>query len=283
MKIAVASGKGGTGKTSLSVALALSADGPVKLLDCDVEEPNCHIFIEIGEEQKTDVFVPVPEIDNSKCDNCGRCAEFCQFNAIASLGTRTLVFPELCHSCGGCMKVCPKGAISEKDRLIGTIRSGRRGNLFFASGMLEIGHPMSPPLIKEVLKLAGSGELVIVDSPPGTSCPMVAAVSGADFVVLVTEPTPFGLHDLKIAVETVRGIRKPHCVVVNRCDSGDDRVERYCAEQGIEIVLKIPDDRKVAVAYSEGKTLLDAMPHMRGDMRKILCAISGKIKTDVRT
>jgi len=277
LKIAVASGKGGTGKTTLSVALSLSAEVPVILLDCDVEEPNCHLFVGIEEDESRDVFVPIPEIDKGKCDNCGRCAQFCQFNAIASLGSSTLVFPELCHSCGGCMKVCPKGAISEKNRLIGRIGSGRRGDLSFASGTLEIGNPMSPPLIKEVLKRAESGRLVIIDSPPGTSCPMVAAVSEADFVILVTEPTPFGLHDLKIAVETVREIRKPHCVVVNRCDSGDDRVERYCAEQKIEIALKIPDDRRVAVAYSRGGTILDAMPEMRAEMRRMLNKISTKL------
>lgn len=281
MIVAVASGKGGTGKTTLSVALALSAEGQVSLLDCDVEEPNCHLFLKFQEPRQTrEVFVPVPHIDDSLCDNCGACARFCQFNAIASLGIKTLVFNELCHSCGGCAKICPKGAISEKDKLIGRIGSAKIGDLFFADGTLEVGQPISPPLIKEVLKsVSGREGLVIVDSPPGTSCPMVAAVSEADFVILVTEPTPFGLHDLKIAVETIREIRKPHCVVINRCDSGDDRVERYCQEQKIEIALKIPDSRSVAVAYSKGKTMLDAMPEMLPGLAKMLNNIMVSIRT----
>ncbi|MBN1863765.1 MAG: ATP-binding protein [Victivallales bacterium] len=273
MKVAVASGKGGTGKTTLSVALALSVEEPVSLLDCDVEEPNCHLFLPKHEPMQTrEVFVPVPHIDESLCDNCGACARFCQFNAIASLGVKTLVFSDLCHSCGGCAKICPKGAITEMDKLIGKIGSFRIGELFFAGGTLDVGQPISPPLIKEVLKsVPGSRDgLVIVDSPPGTSCPMVAAVSEADFVILVTEPTPFGLHDLKIAVETIREIRKPHCVVINRCDSGDDRVEQYCDKQGIQIALKIPDSRNMAVAYSQGKTMLDAMPEMRPGLESMI-------------
>ncbi|MFH0965681.1 MAG: ATP-binding protein [Planctomycetota bacterium] len=274
MIVAVASGKGGTGKTTVAVSLALSVDGPVRLLDCDVEEPNCHLFLAPDIVRRETVGVPVPVVDETKCDACGLCAEVCEYNAIAALKTRPLVFPELCHGCGGCTLVCPKGAITEGSRMIGVVESGRAGRVAFVHGRLRVGEAMAPHLIRAVKKHAGDDMINIVDAPPGTSCPVIAAVRGSDHVILVTEPTPFGLHDLTLAVETVREMGLSFGVLINRADIGDDRVRRYCAAEGVPVLAEIPDDRRIAEAYSRGETAIEAVPEMRGLFRALLSAVA---------
>jgi MinD superfamily P-loop ATPase len=264
MIVAVASGKGGTGKTTVSVNLAWMLGSQVRLLDCDVEEPNAHLFLKgVARGQET-VSIPVPQVDESLCDGCGECGRFCEYHAIVSFGTKPLVFPEMCHGCGGCMKVCPKKAIRETDRRIGVVETVQAGNITLIQGRLDVGVAMAPPLIRAVKARLRNGAPAILDAPPGTSCPVIATLRGTDFVVLVTEPTPFGLHDLTLAVDMVRELRIPFGVVVNRMGIGDDRVHVYCGEENIPVLLEIPDDRRIAEAYSRGELIVDALPEYRG-------------------
>jgi MinD superfamily P-loop ATPase len=274
MILAIASGKGGTGKTTVAVNLAVALARPLRLLDCDVEEPNCHVFLDAVTEASESVGVPVPDVDEARCTACGACAEMCQYNAIVSLKTKPLVFPELCHGCGGCRRACPEGAIAEQDREVGVVETGRAGHVVFVQGRLNVGEPMAPPLIRAVKRHARPGEPNLLDCPPGTACPMIAAVRGADFVLLVTEPTPFGLHDLRLAVETVRMLGIPLGVVVNRMGVGDDRVHRWCRGEGVPILMEIPDDRRIAEAYSRGELALAAAPHLRGAFVRMFDAIA---------
>lgn len=275
MIVAVASGKGGTGKTTVAVSLALSAEGPVRLLDCDVEEPNCHLFVKPEIICRETLGMPVPVVDAAKCDGCGKCARACQYNALAAVKGGVLVFAELCHGCGGCMLVCPKTAMTEGSREIGVLESGRAGRLGFAHGRLRVGEAMAPPLIRAVRKHARPGMLNIVDAPPGTSCPVITAVRNCDCVLLVTEPTPFGLHDLTLAVETVRELGLPFGVAVNRTDIGDDRVHRYCAAEAVPILAEIPDDRRIAEAYSQGTPAVIALPEYAELFRSLLKKLEG--------
>lgn len=263
MIIAVASGKGGTGKTTVAVNLARSAGTAVQLLDCDVEEPNDHLFLQGSLEEAGVVNIPIPEIDETLCNACGECARICEFNAIVSFGTVPMVFPELCHGCGGCTKVCPTSAIREVDKRVGVIETLKDGDVTLVQGRLDIGEAMAPPVIRAVRARLDRGGTAIVDASPGTSCPVVTAVRGTDYVLLVTEPTPFGLHDLKLAVGMVRELAMPCGVVVNRVGVGDDRVHEYCRAEGIPILAEIPDDRRVAEAYSRGQLAVDALPEYR--------------------
>jgi MinD superfamily P-loop ATPase len=202
----------------------------------------------------------------------------CQFNAIISLGKSAMVFPELCHSCGGCEMVCPTHAITETNHKIGIVRKGTKNNIAFSEGLLDIGNAMSPPVIREVKKaVKNSFDLTIIDCPPGTSCPMNEGVKKADFVILVTEPTPFGLYDLNMAVETIKILKIPFAVAINRFDSGDDRVEKYCRKENIKILIKIPDNRKAAEAYSNGNSLISAMPWLKGEFNKIIDTIKADL------
>jgi len=263
MKIAIASGKGGTGKTTIATNLAAAlarSEQQVQYLDCDVEEPNGHIFLKPEIESTEDVTVDVPDVDLDKCTACGRCGELCQYSAIVCVKDRVLTFEELCHSCGGCMAICPEGAIGEKQRKIGVAEFGSANGVHFGHGRLNIGAIQTPALIKYVKRKAKDNATIIIDVPPGTSCPVIEAVKAADFVLLVTEPTPFGLNDLQLAVEMVRELGISFAVVINRCDIGDDRVVRYCRQQDIEILLEIPNDRLVAEAYSQGMKIIDALP-----------------------
>ena len=274
MILAVASGKGGTGKTSISVNLAKVLDFPVQLLDCDVEEPNAHLFLHgslIGEEE---VSIAVPKIDATACNACDECVDFCQFNALASFCGAPLVFPELCHGCGGGTLVCSRNAISEESFRIGTVRTLVDGNITLNSGCLDVGVSLASTLVHAVKARLEDGVTAILDAPPGTACPAVATLRGADYVVLVTEPTPFGLHDLKLAVDTVRELRLPFGVVINRVGIGDDRVQRFCSEASIPLLLEIPDDRRIAEAYSRGELIVEALPEYRAHFERLWQAIT---------
>lgn len=263
MIISIASGKGGTGKTTIVTNLALSLESDVQVLDCDVEEPNAHLFLNPSIKESKTVSTPVPKIDEEKCTLCGKCAEICQFKAIIVIGETVLPFPELCHSCGGCMEVCPEKAITETGRELGVIERGNRNGLDFVHGRLRVGEAMSPPLIRKVRSYTRSDKITIIDAPPGTSCPVIASVKGADFVLLVTEPTPFGLHDLKLAVEAVRLLGIPHGLVINRSDIGDDQVRDYAKQKNMPIFMEIPFDRKIAEAYSRGRLIVEIMPEWK--------------------
>jgi len=270
MIIAVASGKGGTGKTTVAVNLAAVFGAGIQLLDCDVEAPNAHLFLRGTPYEAEIVTIPVPQVDESLCDGCGLCSEFCEYNAIVSLGAKPLVFAEMCHGCGGCMKVCPKNAIAETERRMGVVETISAGAIRLVQGRLDVGVAMAPPLIRAVKSRLKPGTHTIVDAPPGTSCPVITAIQNADFIVLVTEPTPFGLHDLKLAIEMVRELQIPYGVVVNRMGVGDDRVHVYCREKGIPVLLEIPDDRRIAEAYSRGDIITEILPEYQGLFKNLL-------------
>ncbi|MDX9703964.1 MAG: ATP-binding protein [Candidatus Auribacterota bacterium] len=280
MKIAIASGKGGTGKTTIATNLAyyIAQSGEnVQYIDCDVEEPNGHIFLKPKIEEKDTVTVGVPDVDLKKCNMCGKCAEFCQYNAIACLKNNILVFEELCHSCGGCMMICPCGAMCEKQRAIGVAEFGVAGNIKFGHGKLNVGAIQTPALIKYVKKKANINGVVVIDVPPGTSCPVIEAIKNVNFVVLVTEPTPFGLNDLELAVGMVRTIGIPFGVAINRCDIGDGRVVAYCKEERIDILLEIPHNRKIAENYSNGNMILQIMPELNEKFETLYNLINRQI------
>ncbi len=282
LKIAVASGKGGTGKTTVATNLTWVASGNgqnVAYVDCDVEEPNGHLFLNPQISVSEPAIRLVPEVDEAKCTYCGRCGEICQFSAIVCLGQAVVVNPDMCHACGGCKLVCPTGAISEVPREIGRIEHGDAGKVQFVRGLLNVGEAMSPPLIRQVLAAAPPADLVLIDAPPGTSCPVIASLRGSDYVLLVTEPTPFGLHDLKLAVEMVRALKLPFGVVINRADSGDNRTSAYCASNRIPILLEIPDDRRVAEAYSRGELACVGMAEYRDTFSTLLNRIGEATQT----
>lgn len=263
MILAVASGKGGTGKTTVSVNLARVFASPVWLLDCDVEEPNAHLFLAGHPRSEENVTVPVPRVDPSLCDGCGECGRFCEYRAIVSFGAAPIVFPEMCRGCGGCAMVCPQNAIDEAERKIGIVGTMRAGNITLVQGRLDVGVASAPPLIRAVKARLRNGFPAILDAPPGTSCPVIATLRESDFVVLVTEPTPFGLHDLGLAVGLVRALGIPFGVVVNRAGIGDGRVHAFCREGNIPVLLEIPDDRRIAEACSEGRLIVEALPEYR--------------------
>ena len=263
MRVSIASGKGGTGKTTVSVNLACVLNADVMLADCDVEEPNAHLFLRTNNLGEEIVSVLVPWVDEKLCDSCGECAKICEFSAIVSFGTPPLVFPEMCHACGGCTKVCPTGAIVERERRIGVVEKSRAGKIVLVTGRLDVGVAMAPPLIRAVKNRIPKNAVAILDAPPGTSCPVIAAIRDSDIVLLVTEPTPFGLYDLTLAVEMVRQLQLPFGVIVNRVGSGDDRVHDFCQKENIPILLEIPDDRKIAEAYSRGILVVDALPEYK--------------------
>jgi MinD superfamily P-loop ATPase len=259
MIVSVASGKGGTGKTSVAVNMALSIEN-VQFLDCDVEEPNAHLLLHPEISQTEPVYLQVPVVNEELCDHCRKCGEFCQYNAIFVGSEKVLIFPELCTSCGGCVLVCPKKAISEEERIIGAVKFGVTGDLELVYGELEVGEPMAVPVIKAVKRRIKNDKNVILDSPPGTSCPVIETVKGSDFCVLVTEPTPFGLHDLKITVQVLEDMEIPFGVVVNRAGVGDRKVYEYCEEKNIPVLLEIPFRRRIAELYSRGVPFALEMP-----------------------
>ena len=265
MIISIASGKGGTGKTLVATSLACSLRGrdKVQLLDCDVEEPDDHVFLKPAITRSEAVSIPIPKVDEERCTHCGKCAEVCAYNAIAVTKQKVLVFPELCHGCGACSYLCPEKAISEEAKEIGAVESGYSDGVGFVHGKLTIGEAMAPPVIRKVKEQANNDGIVIIDVSPGTSCPVVEAVKDSDFCLLVTEPTPFGLNDLALAVETVRELDIPCGVVLNRAGVGNRKVEEYCQKENIPILLTIPLDTEIARLYSKGITLSEGMPQWR--------------------
>jgi len=275
--VSVASGKGGTGKTLVATNLALSLGENVQFLDCDVEEPNAHIFLKPEIENRKLVYIPIPRIDQSKCNFCGKCAQVCAYNAIAVLKNKSkvLVFSHLCHGCGGCTLLCPQKAISETGKEIGMIETGKAGHIQFIDGRLNIGEAMPVPVIKAVKGYVNPDSTTIVDCPPGTSCPVIESVRGSNFCVLVTEPTPFGLNDLILAVDVLKKLDIPHGVIINRFDMGDDKVELYCKENKIPILMRIPFDMEIAFLYSKGTPILERFPEYKEKFKKLFLAATG--------
>jgi len=270
MQIAVASGKGGTGKTTVSTSLALSSEAEVQYLDCDVEEPNGHIFLKPVFDHREVISVTIPKVNEEKCTACGKCSDICRYNAIVQFGKNVMTFPEMCHSCLGCFRVCEEDALNSATREVGVLESGMAGNVGFVHGKVRIGEAMGVPLLKAVKKKADLEKLTIIDAPPGTSCPFVESINGVDYVILVTEPTPFGLHDLKIAVEVLQNFNIPGGVIINRSDLGDDKVQAFCDEQNLPVLLEIPFQRKIAEGYARGQNLIETVPELRKDMNDVL-------------
>ncbi|MBN1533874.1 MAG: ATP-binding protein [Spirochaetes bacterium] len=266
MDIVITSGKGGTGKTMLSAAIASlmgDAGSAVCLMDCDVEAPNAALLLKIPVKPVDAATVPVPSVDTERCTGCGACEKICRYNAIPVIQGQPLVLPELCHGCGGCALACPEKAIHEVPREIGAIEEGERGTLHFVGGRLNIGEAMSPPLIREVKRRYYGSDTRIIDSPPGTSCPAVTAADGARYAVLVAEPTPFGLNDFILASQMLRALEIPLGAVINRDGCGDGGVDHYCLGQGIEVIAKIPQSWEIAAAYSRGEAVEHLLEHHR--------------------
>lgn len=279
--VAIASGKGGTGKTTVATNLVryiASLGQPVQYIDCDVEEPNGHIFLKPRIKRSYQVAVDVPKVDLERCTGCCKCGEICQYSAIVCVNKNVLTFEQLCHSCGGCMRICPDDAIKPKPLSIGDIELGKAGDIDFVHGKLHIGHVRTPSLIKQVKRHIKKDKLNIVDVPPGTSCPVVEALKDTDFVLLVTEPTPFGLNDLKLAVGLVKELKLPFAIIVNRSNIGNEQVYQYCHNENADVFLKIPDDRRIAEAYSVGKMIVDVLPEYRKDFAGLYESVCQKLK-----
>jgi MinD superfamily P-loop ATPase len=279
MKIAIASGKGGTGKTTLSTNLSsyMAESREIVLADLDVEEPNSGLFITADLDFREDKFTMVPEWDAADCTHCGKCQTVCNFNAVLKMGDMIMVFPELCHGCYACSELCPAGSLPMKPRKMGELKSFTKGNLKFIESKMLIGVEQAVPLIAQTIEYLDeklpADRLKIIDAPPGTSCPVIEVVKESDLILLVTEPTPFGLHDLKLAVDTVRKLEKSFAVVINRHGIGDNKVEKYCRDENIEIAAKIPNDRKIAETYSRGELLYPVVPEVKEAVGKIAAYI----------
>jgi MinD superfamily P-loop ATPase len=280
MIISVASGKGGTGKTLVATNLALSLKDAVKVqfLDCDVEEPNAHIFLRPTLDHREPVRIPVPVVNEERCTYCRRCAEVCAYKAIAVVKKKVLIFPQLCHGCGACAYLCPESAISEEGKEIGVVEWGRSDGVDFVHGRLSIGEAMAPPVIRRVKQQIDASRVTIIDVSPGSSCPVVEAIRGSDFCILVTEPTPFGLNDLVLAVEVTRKLSIPCGVVINRAGVGDGKVEEYCAKNDVPLLLNIPLDMRIAGLYSRGELLIEGMPEWRQPFRDLFENIREKVR-----
>lgn len=262
MILSVASGKGGTGKTTIAINLALCLNH-AQFLDCDVEEPNAHIFLKPSVDETIPAVIPVPQVDLKKCNYCGKCSNACEFHAIVVVKEAVLIFDELCHGCGACSYICPEKAITEVDKEIGRIEIGRAGPIRFLRGILNIGEPMATPIIRKEKQLMAPSDITILDASPGTSCPVIETVKGSDFCLLVTEPTPFGLNDLELAAGMVKKMEIPMGVVINRADVGDQGVKQFCRREGIPVLMEIPMDRRIAELYSRGIPIVEDLPDYR--------------------
>ncbi|MHA1771114.1 MAG: ATP-binding protein [Candidatus Thorarchaeota archaeon] len=279
MIITVASGKGGTGKTTVAVNLALSIEN-VRIFDCDVEEPNVHMLLKPTDTASRTVELPIPVVDEEKCTLCGKCAEFCQFNAIFVGKTGVVIYPELCHSCGGCVLVCPENAITEVGHPVGQVHSSKADGISIVFGELNIGEPIATAVIKAVKDDINKSHLNIVDAPPGTACPVIETMRDSDFLILVTEPTPFGLHDLSMAVDVVRELKIPFGVVINKAGIGDNNVRTYCEEQHIPILMEIPFTREIAEYYSRGIPFVKELPEWKERFAKMYQWIVKEVRAE---
>jgi MinD superfamily P-loop ATPase len=281
MIITIASGKGGTGKTTVATSLALSLavdqSLPPLFLDCDAEAPNAHLFLHPKLADFQDVALLIPSVDEAKCTHCGKCAEVCQYHAIAVLGQKTLVFPQLCHGCGSCTALCPEHAITEIPDRMGVLERGQASaGISFAHGILDVGEPMAVPVIRQLKKWAAAqpGQVVIRDAPPGTSCPVVETIRGSDYLLLVTEPTPFGLHDLRLAIQVAVELGLPAGVIINRANGLYPDLEAFCAAQQLPVLLRIPFERAIAEGVAQGNTLDEIHPEYGHDFRRIFSHIA---------
>lgn len=268
MIVSVASGKGGTGKTTVTASLATVWDGPLVAVDLDVEEPNLHLFLHPSLEGSELAHLEVPVVDKTRCTFCGACSELCQFKAISVMGKVVLTFPEMCHGCGGCIALCPEKALSPGMRELGEISWGRAGQVGFLMGRLRIGEAMSPPLMRQVKAklnqmIATSAHDAIIDAPPGVSCPAVNAVLDSDVILLITEPTPFGFYDFQLAWGAFAPLGKPMGAVINRAGIGNDDIYRFCRDKGLPILAEIPYDRDIAEAYARGRVIAEVSPELK--------------------
>jgi MinD superfamily P-loop ATPase len=277
MIISIASGKGGTGKTTVAVNMALSLKD-VQILDCDVEEPNVHVLLQPKINETKPVYISTPLVDEEKCNRCGKCSEFCEYNALFVTPEKVLFFPQLCHSCGGCMLVCPRNAITEKNVEIGVVKTGMAEGVELVYGELNVGEPMPVPVIKAVKKQIESNKTAVIDSPPGASCPVIESVHGSDYCLLVSEPTPFGLHDLKIMVQVLEGLKIPFGVIINRAGIGDKKTYNFCEEKDLPILLEIPFQRKIAELYSSGIPFVVEMPEWKRKFELLTDNIKGLVR-----
>ena len=276
MKIAVLSGKGGTGKTFVSVNLAVAL-GKCSYLDCDVEEPNGQLFFkpEISEEHK--VVEMMPAFDKEKCDGCRKCVEFCKFNALAFIAGRPFVFPEVCHPCGGCTMVCPQDAVSSEEKEVGKVQIGKADNVDFVCGSMNIGEASGVPIIKEIFKRTPENPWIMVDCPPGSGCMAMESISNVDYCILVAEPTEFGRQNLEMVYKLVKIFNKPIGVVLNKCTDERNPSEEFCAENGIDVIGRLPFSRVTGRETAQGNIIYNIDNQMKEEFDQICCRLKEKL------